>query len=214
MKIIRILAPLAAMAALLTMAAPVQAQPAPAPATVATATVPPPANQSICKKPGGYYQHLSDPAAFWVCDNAYRPTRHICPGGLLYNADARPATCDWPDQVHSQAPTGATTLTAAPAHLQKLPLKVVGLKATLKTGLIGVPITFKSKSGKVLCTATTQSVNYYDNTRGAPSVATCDSTAGLVGTVTDLLLGYTASFAGRDGLFEASTGNGTVKLLG
>ncbi|MCX5404052.1 carbohydrate-binding module family 14 protein [Streptomyces sp. NBC_00335] len=215
MKIIHILAPLAALAALLTMAAPVQAQPAPAPAAVAAATVPPPVDRNICKRLGGYYQHLSDPATFWVCDNAYRPTRYTCPDGLLFNEGARPGpVCDWPDQVHSQAPTGATTLTAAPAHLQKLPLKVVGLKATLKTGLIGVPITFKSKSGKVLCTATTQSVNYYDNTRGAPSVATCDSTSGLVGTVTDLLLGYTASFAGRDGLFEASTGNGTVKLLG
>ncbi|CAM5331651.1 hypothetical protein SAVIM338S_00929 [Streptomyces avidinii] len=182
----------------------------------AQAATPPPANQSICKKPSGYYQHYSDPRWFWSCDGAYRPTRHSCPEGLWFNEEGRPGpVCDWPDggNIYSHAPTGATTLTTSPARLQKLPLKVVGLKATLKTGLIGVPITFKSKTGKVLCTATTESVNYYSNTVGAPSVATCDSTSGLLGTVNDLLLGYTATFAGRDGHFNASTASGTVNLL-
>ncbi|WP_327167700.1 chitin binding peritrophin-A domain-containing protein [Streptomyces subrutilus] len=186
-----------------------------APASAQAAT-PPPVNRSICKNPGGYYQHLSDPRTFWQCDSVYRPTRHSCPEGLWFNQEARPGPiCDWPDgnNIYSRAPEGPTTLTTTPARLQKLPLKVVGLKATLKTGLIGVPITFKSKSGKVLCTATTESVSYYENTVGAPSVATCDSTAGLLGTVNDLLLGYTATFAGRDGHFNASTANGTVNLL-
>ncbi|MCX4690265.1 hypothetical protein OG401_39280 [Kitasatospora purpeofusca] len=175
---------------------------------------PPPANQDICKKPGGTYQHHSDPRWYWTRDNPYRPTRLSCPLGQMFNEEGRPsAQCDWPDNLCSHAPEGATTLTATPARPQKLPLKVVGLKATLTTGLIGVPITLKTKPGKALCTATTESASYYTNTVGTPSVATCDSTASLLGTVEDLLLGCTATPAGRDGHFNATTASGTVNLL-
>jgi hypothetical protein len=40
-------------------------------------------NREICKEVGGSYQDENDCKCFYVCDLAYRPSRHCCPGLYL-----------------------------------------------------------------------------------------------------------------------------------
>lgn len=56
-------------------------------------------NREICKEVGGSYQDENDCKCFYVCDLAYRPSRHCCPDGLVFNENADEVSCDYPDDV-------------------------------------------------------------------------------------------------------------------
>jgi hypothetical protein len=61
-------------------------------------TLPKP-HREICKEVGGSYQDVNDCKCFYVCDLAYRPSRHCCPDGLVFNEDSEDILCDYPDDV-------------------------------------------------------------------------------------------------------------------
>ncbi|MCM1972945.1 chitin binding peritrophin-A domain-containing protein [Streptomyces sp. G1] len=203
MKIRRVLASLALVAPLLA-----------AVPTAAAAVSPPPANRDIRKRPGGYYQHKQDGRYFYQCDNAYRPYRHRCPDGMLFNEEARPGpVCDWPDQVYTHGPRPAVTaLRAEPALYDPDKRQVTGLTAVMKQGLIGEKITFTTMTGVVLCTATTDKPGGI-NAPGPDTISTasCNSKTGLTIPAGTVLRGYKAVYAEDSELAHPDHATGTIK---
>jgi YVTN family beta-propeller protein len=98
-----------------------------------------------------------------------------------------------------------TTLTAGAAHLSLLPLGVTGLNATLSsngTPLAGQTIVFTANDGTPLCRAVTNASGH----------ATCNAVPPILATVTVLLGGYQATFAGSV-YYKPSAAHGSFQLL-
>jgi YVTN family beta-propeller protein len=98
-----------------------------------------------------------------------------------------------------------TTLTAGPGHLSLLPLGVTGLNATLTsngTPLAGQTIDFTATGGTPLCQAVTNASGY----------ATCNAIPPILATVSVLLGGYNATFAGTV-YYKPSSAHGPLQLL-
>ncbi|MER8047806.1 carbohydrate-binding module family 14 protein [Streptomyces sp. NPDC094032] len=126
---------------------------------------------------------------------------------LAFNVDSQ--VCDWPWVVGATP----TKVTAGNAKLRALPLPIgiQGLNAQVTAGttdrpVINALVTFTTQGGQQLCTARTD-----DSGR-----ATCNA-SGLLNTVTELLTGYKATYAGvpdnGGASYKASSGSGTVSLL-
>ncbi|MFI9333096.1 chitin binding peritrophin-A domain-containing protein [Kitasatospora sp. NPDC052868] len=172
------------------------------PATAVAAADPVP-DPTICIKSDGYYQHRVDPQYFYVCDGAYRPRLDKCPGGLWFNEDPGVLVCDEPEYVRAHGTGGSVT--AQQARLQKLPLKVTGLSATLSPGIAGEKVTFTSFGNVPLCTATAVAISRDKAT------ATCNSQGALgdLGATLDgLLRGYKVTV--KD---DPRTATGSIRLL-
>ncbi|MFJ1767868.1 chitin binding peritrophin-A domain-containing protein [Amycolatopsis sp. NPDC088138] len=173
------------------------------PAGAVSKAVAPAPDPSICKMAGGYYQNHLDPQYFYTCDLAYRPTLAKCPGDLWFNEDPDVVVCDLPENVRAYG-TGGTVATQQ-ARLRKLPLKVIGLSATLNPGIVGEKVTFTSYGNVTLCTATAVAISRDKAT------ATCDSQGALgdLGATLDgLLRGYKVTVAN-----DPRTATGTIALL-
>ncbi|MCW3035578.1 MAG: type sorting protein [Actinobacteria bacterium] len=100
-----------------------------------------------------------------------------------------------------------TTLTAGTATVSPLTLGVSGLSATLTSNgygsaVSGQTITFTATDGTPLCSAVTD----------AAGTATCDAAPGLPTTLSVLLGGFNATFAGTP-QYQASTAHGNIGLL-
>lgn len=163
----------------------------------------------LCSNTGpGEYPNGQDSTSFIRCEQGL-PHVKQCPLNvdgtrLVFNTMLRVCDPVPPSPV-------STTLTAGGATVSLLPLGVQNLNATLTysagTPVMNGTITFISKNGRVLCSATTDGNGH----------ASCDA-SGLLSTVDELLRGYTAIYsgnaaAGSPATFSSSTGHGTVSLL-
>ncbi|MFD3872829.1 chitin binding peritrophin-A domain-containing protein [Streptomyces sp. NPDC058623] len=132
-----------------------------------------------------------------------------CPTGTVF--DPFSEACQIPYHVRE----ASTALTAGQAHLSVLPLGVSNLNATLTysvgsstSPVMNAPIYFTSQNGTHLCIGWTNGLGH----------ASCNA-SGLLGTVDQLLRGYTATYGGNGynnshmSTLKEAGGHGTVSLL-
>ncbi|WP_328297726.1 chitin binding domain-containing protein [Streptomyces sp. NBC_00435] len=126
-----------------------------------------------------------------------------CPTGQVYSPAAQ--LCDVPAQVR---PAVATAATAGPAKLNGLLFGVKNLSTTVRiadapAGLDGVPVTFTTLGGRLLCSAVTDQFG----------AARCDTPARLTIPLDEILRGYRANYAGIGGIYLPSSATAPVALL-
>lgn len=139
------------------------------------------------------YAHW-DPRYFWQCDQSGACKAIACQDKLYWNHSR--LTCDW----LAHRTTKQSTMTTAAAKFNAQTRQIVGMSADI--GLIGEKVTFTTKGGVVLCSATT----------GKNGIAKCDSKVGLKGTTTNLTAGFVAVYEGNDSKqFLARKAIGEVK---
>lgn len=138
------------------------------------------------------YPHW-DPRYFWQCTQVGTCKANLCPEGLFWNEKRK--TCDW----LAQRTTKQAAMTTGAARFDAKKRQILGLSADI--GLIGEKVTFRTRSGALLCSATT----------GANGIAKCDSPVGLKGTVASLTAGFVATYEGNDSKqFAAKKSDGKV----
>lgn len=159
-------------------------------------TFSPPAEDLINGCENGHaclYPHW-DPRYFWQCDQSGACKAIACPDKLFWNQSR--FTCDW----LASRTTKQSGMTTSPAKFHAQTRQIVGMSADI--GLIGEKVTFTTKGGAVLCSATT----------GKNGIAKCDSKVGLKGTTTTLTAGFIATYEGNGAhQFVARKANGEVK---
>ncbi|MGW6707522.1 chitin binding peritrophin-A domain-containing protein [Streptomyces sp. NPDC054956] len=126
-----------------------------------------------------------------------------CPTGQVYAPALQ--VCDDPERVR---PAVATVATAGPAKLNGLLFGVRNLSTTVRiadapAGLDGVPVTFTTLGGRILCTAVTDQFG----------AARCDTPARLTIPLDEILRGYRANYAGIGGIYLPASATAPVSLL-
>ena len=141
------------------------------------------------------YPHW-EPRYFWQCTQAGTCKATSCPDGLFWNQQRR--TCD---HLASRT-TKQAAMTTSAARFNAKKRQILGLSADI--GLIGEKVTFRTRSGALLCSATT----------GANGIAKCDSPVGLKGNVASLTAGFVATYEGNNPKqFAAKKANGEIKKI-
>ncbi|MFJ9339458.1 carbohydrate-binding module family 14 protein [Streptomyces sp. NPDC101733] len=140
---------------------------------------------------------------FYVQCTAGITTVLPCPAGQVFAAV--PQICDAPERVR---PSATTVATATPARLNGLLFGVKGLGTTVRiadapAGLDGVPVTFTTVGGRLLCTAVTDQFGE----------AHCDTPARLSIPLDEILRGYRANYLGISGIYNASSATAPVSLF-